>query len=154
MVKKKETKDNPVVGLDGEPVDDVPAFAGDGVNTPAEGGPYVLDIEAQQERIDKIMDEAKTKCSPHRESIKDLKLDYVEATGKTRRALSRFIAARRAARKASERVLQDRDEIQSLANELEDVAYFDSLFDYGEAQAEKAEAKEQTSKDKPEDDSV
>lgn len=139
MAKAAVKKEENVVGLDGHPVDDVPAFAGEGVNKPASGKPFVVDIEEQQAKIDAIMEKAKTKCSPHRENIKSLKEDYVEATGKTRRALSRFISSRRAARKASERVLEDRDEIQELARELKDVAYFGSLFDYGNAMVEKAE---------------
>ncbi len=138
MAKKPaKTKGETVVGLDGKPVEGLPAFAGK--NKPASSKPFVEDIETAYESIDAIMADAKLKAAPHREEITRLKGEFVEATGRSRRAVTAVIGARRRARKDAERVRKDQDDILVMAKELDDVVFFDTLFDYGRAQEDKPE---------------
>ena len=59
--------------------------------------PFIHKIEDAQSRIDGIIAEAKEKCAPMRDEIKEIKLDCHEATNVARAAMNHVVSKRRAA---------------------------------------------------------
>lgn len=95
------SEENNVVDISGTPADAESAAIGDNSRQAEAAKPFLENIEAEQAKIDAIMEDAKKQCAPMRATIAEKKKEMRTETGVDAKAANNLLSLRKVSRRVS-----------------------------------------------------